>query len=846
MVLLSACGGGKGVDPVVENFGIAYVARPVGTMAVTDSTDLMTYVPGGDLYYRDLASPGANDHNVTFRATGGLGDVRDVTVSYDGAKILFSLRLPDVDGLDPGEQPTWNIWEYEVPTERLHRVIADDITAEAGQDRAPQYLPDGRIVFTSTRQRRSKAILLDEGKPQFAALDESRRDPAFVLHVMEGDGSDIQQISFNQSHDLDPVVLDDGEVLFSRWDNMGSQNQVSLYKVRPDGTGLELVYGAHSHATGNGTFQFLRPWEMPNGNLLTLLKPFRSPADGADLVSIDINNFVDNSQALALANVPDGSTAQQRVTALQVEAASMLSPGGRFSSAYPLWDGTPRLLLSWTPCRLQMPGGGVAPCTQDRLADPSAQEAAPLYGLYLYDMADATQVPLMVPREGTTYTDVVATQNRHRPDVLADAAFNAGLAQENVGILHIRSVYDFDGAFNPLGATAGSVPEFADPAVTSADQRPARFIRIVKAVAIPGRDVLTLPGTAFGRSSAQGMREIVANAPIEPDGSVRIKVPADVPLAVSVLDKDGRRLTDRHQNWLQIRPGETLNCNGCHDRRSTLPHGALNREAAALNTGAVTTGLPFPNTEASLFADMGEDMAETRTRLDAAALTPSVDLLYDDVWTDAVAAGRPKDVALAYRYGDLATPAPVTADCQTGWNSRCRIVINYETHIHPLWARDRGVDSCQSCHGTRDSMNQIQVPAAQLDLGDGASTEQPAQFTSYRELLFSDNEQEIVMGALQDRLVQATDGNGNPLYQTDVNGNPVLDASNNPIPVMTTVTVNPVLSTSGARASNGFFDLFAPGASHAGRLDPAELRLISEWLDLGAQYFNDPFAVPQN
>jgi hypothetical protein len=41
-----------------------------------------------------------------------------------------------------------------------------------------------------------------------------------------------------------------------------------------------------------------------------------------------------------------------------------------------------------------------------------------------------------------------------------------------------------------------------------------------------------------------------------------------------------------------------------------------------------------------------------------------------------------------------------------------------------------------------------------------------------------------------------------------------------------------------------FFSKFAAGGSHAGWLSPAELRLVSEWLDIGAQYFNDPFAVP--
>ena len=91
----------------------------------------------------------------------------------------------------------------------LRRVIASDIVAEEGHDIAPHYLPDGRIVFSSTRQRQSKAVLIDEGKPQFAAQDEDQNEHAFVLHVMNADGSGIRQISFNQSHDLDPDVLDD-------------------------------------------------------------------------------------------------------------------------------------------------------------------------------------------------------------------------------------------------------------------------------------------------------------------------------------------------------------------------------------------------------------------------------------------------------------------------------------------------------------------------------------------------------------------------------------------------------------------------------------------------------------
>lgn len=849
LLLLCGCGGGgNGADSVIVQFGIAYVKRPVPENDQSDAREALAFNPGGDLYYRDLASPSAVERNITSVITGGEGDVRDVEVSYDGSKLLFALHAPEIEGADPEDQPTWNIWEYDIAAASLTRVITSDITAEAGNDIAPHYLPDGRIIFSSSRQRQSKAILLDDGKPQFAALDENRNEQTPVLHIMNADGSDIKQLSFNQSHDLDPVVLSSGEILFTRWDDMGSRNQMSLYEMHPDGTELQIVYGAHSHATGtNGSqVQFLQPREMPDGEIMSIIRPFNGTEQGGSIIKIDVANYSDNDQPTWPNQGILTGNAQTPATVNAVQTIPGPSPGGRFNAAYPLWDGTNRALVSWTPCRL-VENTNIVPCTTAGLSVPNPQEAPPLYGLYIYDMDENTQLPLVVAEEGSMYSDVVAIQSRHLPEILTDkisgAGLDAGYIDERVGALDIRSVYDFDGSFNNLGSTATSIAALADPAQFTSDQRSARFLRVIKAVSIPDDDTLDFPNTAFGRSSQQLMREIIGYAPIEPDGSVMVKVPADVPLAISVLDEDGRRIGARHQNWIQVRAGETVTCNGCHNHNSGLAH-AYAEAPPAVNTGAPTTGLPFPNTDTALFADMGETMAETRTRLDPDALDLSVDIKYVDVWTDPVAAGRPADASFSYLYADLTTPAPVSGECQTTWSAACRTVINYEQYIHPLWDKDRGADTCTACHGTLDAMDNLQVPAAQLDLTDGPSSDEPDHFKSYRELLFNDNEQEIVMGALQDRLVQATDGNGNPLFEVDADGNLILDAMNNPIPVLVTVNVSPAMSVAGARASSGFFSRFDIGGSHEGMLDPAELKLIAEWLDIGAQYFNNPFDAP--
>ena len=136
-------------------------------------------------------------------------------------------------------------------------------------------------------------------------------------------------------------------------------------------------------------------------------------------------------------------------------------------------------------------------------------------------------------------------------------------------------------------------------------------------------------------------------------------------------------------------------------------------------------------------------------------------------------------------------------------------------------------NNCLNCHTPRDDQNVVRVPAGQLELQDGLSPDEPDHFHSYRELLAGDNLQEVNNGALVDVLVQ----NG-----VDINGVPIFD----------TVGVAQSMSTAGANSSNRFFSRFDAGGSHAGYLSDTEKKLLAEWLDVGAQYYNNPFDAPIN
>src|SRR5256714_1900029 len=420
-------------------------------------------------------------------------------------------------------------------------------------------------------------------------------DGTRVVFAMRGPLA-VNQISFTQSHDRDATVLANGRVLWSRWNHAPGKDAMSLYSANPDGTDLELYYGANSHMTGTNktVVEFVQPRQMQDGRILALERQYTDVDDGGNLVIIDGTHFVENTQRL-LGNAGLAGPAQTPATPDDVLTIPGPSPGGRFSSAYPLQDGTSRILVSWSQCRLldttQTPPA-IVPCTSTALAAPNPQTAPPLYSVWMFDPQKNTFMPLMPPVEGVMVTDVAVAQPRPPPHIILDKVPGVDLDQRlvdaNVGVIDIRSVYDIDGVdtANPNIATV------ADPVATPPATRPARFIRLEKAVSIPDPSVVDLSAAAFGASDY--MLEILGYAPIEPDGSVRIEVPANVAFRMSVLDANARRIAPVQGVWLQVKPGEVVSCNGCHTPASAqrpISHGRPGLFAST-SGGGRASGVP--------------------------------------------------------------------------------------------------------------------------------------------------------------------------------------------------------------------------------------------------------------
>ncbi len=146
-----------------------------------------------------------------------LGGVRDPVVHYDAQKILFSYRK--------GDSPHYLLYEINADGTGLRQ-----LTDGPFDDIEPVYLPDGRILFVSSRCQR--------------CVNCHTSDVA-VLYCCEADGGNIRVLSANNEHDNTPWVLPSGQILYTRWEYV-DRNQVSFHHLwisSQDGARQTVFFG---------------------------------------------------------------------------------------------------------------------------------------------------------------------------------------------------------------------------------------------------------------------------------------------------------------------------------------------------------------------------------------------------------------------------------------------------------------------------------------------------------------------------------------------------------------------------------------------------------------------------
>ena len=205
---------------------IVFAVRPLYTFAnqpnatfgcCADSPDTFVHAPDGS----KLCKINLRTRRVVVLLDDPKGGIRDPRVHYGGEKILFSYRK--------GGTHYYHLCEI-----RCDGTGFRQLTFGEWDDIDPAYLPDGGIVFSSSRCRRFVPC------QYFQVAD---------LYRMDADGGNMLCLSANCVADDRPAVLPDGRIVYTRWEyvDRNAQQFRDLWTMNPDGTGQSLLFGPLRH-----------------------------------------------------------------------------------------------------------------------------------------------------------------------------------------------------------------------------------------------------------------------------------------------------------------------------------------------------------------------------------------------------------------------------------------------------------------------------------------------------------------------------------------------------------------------------------------------------------------------
>ena len=425
------------------------------------------------------------------------GIARDPEVSFDGRRITFAMRKNKADD--------YHIYEISADGADLKQLTFGSKLSDV----EPIYMPDGRIVFNSTRDLK---------------FCQCNRHPMGNLFAMDADGANMIQIGGSTLWEGHPSLLSDGRVLYSRWDYVDRQFGPSfgLWTCKPDGTAHSLYYGNNAWAPGSILDGHVIPGTQ---NVLCIFGACHDLPWGA-MVIVDRRRGLDGAEPVTQswpAHARQWLENQKNVEWHPTKIDAFRNTRPKYEDPWPLSD--KHFLVART-------------LTQD--VGQSMQT-----GIFLVDVFGNE---LLLHTEKPGCFDPMPLAPRSRPPILPA---HSNLAQDK-GTFYLSDVYQ--------GAGMGDVPPGA-----------IKYVRIIEAPA--KRAWSPAGGGGFDADQAPLMnwnatnnKRIVGDVPIEDDGSAYFDVPANTFVYFQALDKD-KVMIQSMRSGAFLQPGERVGCVGCHEHQ---------------------------------------------------------------------------------------------------------------------------------------------------------------------------------------------------------------------------------------------------------------------------------------
>jgi hypothetical protein len=469
------------------------------TEGQSDAQHESTFLPGSALCL--LEFDGTRGKVRTLLEDEG-GVFRDPAVSWDGKRLVFAWKKSH-------REDDYHLYELEASTGRLRQLTSGVGVA----DFEPAFLANGDLVFSSSRCVQTVDCFWTE---------------VSNLYTCGPGGENVRRLGFDQVHTVYPQVMDDGRVVYTRWDynDRGQVYPQPLFQMNADGTGQTEFYGNNSwfpttitHARGiPGT-----------GKVLAILCGHHSSQAGK-LAVIDPALGRQENAGVQLVS-PRRETKAERVDAYGQK-------GELFRYPYALSES--EWLVSYTPDGW---GGG------NRRRDQAG------FGIYWMDIDGRRE--LLVSDPELPCQQPVPLVARPRPEVRAS---QVDLAMDS-GTYYMQDIHEGPGL---AGVPRGTVKKLR---VVALEFRAAGIG--MNNSSGPGGGALISTPVSIG-NGAWDVKRVLGEATVHDDGSAFFNAPARTPVYFQAMDAKGR-VVQTMRSWSTLQPGENASCVGCHETKNGAP-----------------------------------------------------------------------------------------------------------------------------------------------------------------------------------------------------------------------------------------------------------------------------------
>jgi len=321
----------------------------------------------------------------------------------------------------------------------------------------------------------------------------------------------LRRLTFDQDANWHPVVMANGKVMYVRWEYTDLTHYFSriVMHMNPDGTEQKSLYGSGSMFP-NSIFD-VQPLPKHTNRFVGVISGHHGVARSGRLMIFDPAKSRKEEKGM-IQELP--FRGRPIIPEVKDELVNGVWP--QFIKPYPLTDETFLVTAKLSPYSR--------------------------WGIYLVDIYDNLTLVANADDAGMIYS--VPVKSTPIPPAIPDRI----KPNEKEATVFIQDVYEGEGL---RGVPRGEIKSFRVYAYEYAYRR-------------------TLSDHYnHGIQAGWDIKRLLGTVPVEKDGSAIFKIPANTPVSLQPLDKNGRAV-QWMRSWLTGQPGEIVSCVGCHEDQNQI------------------------------------------------------------------------------------------------------------------------------------------------------------------------------------------------------------------------------------------------------------------------------------